>query len=93
FDLEVASGVWVTNEPGTDTGPWGQMLLPVDPPLHLDEGELLETEVRRAELPDGAPGWVAWRARVQGTDREVGGHEFAGFPADLDDLYPEGAPG
>ncbi|MDX1567862.1 MAG: class I SAM-dependent methyltransferase [Longimicrobiales bacterium] len=92
FDLEAAPGMWVTNEPSAAAGPWGQMLLPLDPPLDLNEGEVLEVEARREELSDGAPGWVVWRARVQGTDREVRGHEFAGFPARLDDLYPEATP-
>jgi len=88
FDLEPAPGLWVTNEPRADTGPWGQMLLPLDPSLELDAGEVLEVEVRREAFSDEAPGWLAWRAGVAGSDRQARGHEFAGFPAELADLYP-----
>lgn len=86
FDLEAAEDVWVVNEPRLRTGPWGQILLPLDPPLELDGEDVLEVEVRRDAFSDGAPGWIAWRARSPG--REVRGHEFAGFPAALEDFYP-----
>lgn len=86
FDLEPAEGVWLTNAPGPDAGPWGQILLPLDPPLEIEAGSALEAEVRRESFSDGAPGWMTWSARAEG-NAEVRGHEFAAYPAALEDLY------
>lgn len=90
FDLETAPHEWLSNRPGTRSAPWGQLLLPVDPPLEVGRGEVVEVDVRRDAFPDGAPGWIAWRVRVGGRERR--GHEFAGFPAALEDLFPEESP-
>lgn len=88
FDLEVSAESWISNAPGPDTQPWGQVVLPLDPPVAVPRGGALEAGVEYERLGDGAPGWLAWSAR---SDAGVAsGHEFAAAPAALADLYPEG---
>lgn len=89
FDLEVSAGSWISNAPGADTEPWGQLVLPLDPPVAVPRGGALDAAVEYERLGDGAPGWLTWSAR---SDAGVAsGHEFAAAPAALGDLYPEGA--
>lgn len=87
FDLETAPEDRISNAPGPEAGPWGQLLLPLDPPLRVAAGGTLEARVRPETFSDGAPGWLTWRAACG--DRRAGGHEFAAYPAALGDLYPE----
>lgn len=87
FDLRVGDGGWIGNGPGPETQPWGQVVLPLDPPVPVGPGDGFEARVEREEFSDGAPGWLAWRASSEGGDAR--GHEFAAYPAALEDLYPE----
>ena len=84
FELEAAPGEWISNAPGPDAGPWGQVVLSLEPALQVEEDGTLEAEVRREPSEDGAPGWLAWRAESGG--REIRGHEFAAYPAALGDV-------
>jgi SAM-dependent methyltransferase len=86
FDLGVTDDAWVVNGPGCDT-PWGQTVLPLDPPLEVPAGGTLHARVAPTPYPDGAPGWLAWTAECGQEVRR--GNEFAGDPYALDDLYPE----
>jgi protein arginine N-methyltransferase 1 len=87
FDLLLAPDIRISNAPGVLPGSWGQLLLPIDPPLRVPAGECIDVGVRPERLRDGAPGWLSWWARV-GED-EVRGHEFASLPASVADLYEE----
>lgn len=89
FDLEAAPGEWISNAPGPRTGPWGQIALPLDPPLRSGGDGVVEAEIWREPFSDGAPGWLAWRAASGQEARS--GHEFAAYPAALEDLYPDGS--
>ncbi|HSR42790.1 MAG TPA: hypothetical protein VLL48_11475, partial [Longimicrobiales bacterium] len=88
FELEVSVGLWISNGPGPDTQPWGQVVLPLDPPLAVPENGTVEARVAPEAFPDGAPGWLAWAASSEGG--EAKGHEFAAYPASLEDLYSGG---
>lgn len=90
FELEVAEGRWMGNGPGADTQPWGQVVLPLDPPVPVPAGGGLVARVAPESFPDGAPGWLTWRASWEGDTAT--GHEFAAYPAALEDLYPGGGP-
>lgn len=87
FDLDLGDGVWVSNEPGRDPDrvaePWGQWLLPVDPPLSAP-GTRMEARVWWETRADGLPGWMGWSCTAGHATRR--GHEFAGIPLSLDDL-------
>ncbi len=87
FDLELLPGEWVSNAPGVSPGSWGQLLLPLDPPLFVPAGEKLMVGVKPERLRDGAPGWLSWWAAAAGS--EVRGHEFSSTPASFSDLYEE----
>jgi len=87
FDLELIRGEWLYNAPGQLPCSWGQLFLPIDPPLHAASGDVIELEVRPERLADGAPGWLSWWARVGGV--EARGHEFKAQPAAFRDLYHE----
>jgi len=84
FDLLLCDGVRVSNRPGELPGSWGQVFLPVDPPLEVRQGEALRVQVRAQAVPDGAPGWLVWE--VAGEQGQRCGHEFAGAPLGLGDL-------
>ena len=84
FDLDLGDGAWVTNAPGAGGEPWGQWLLPVDPPLEAAPGTTARARVWRETLNDGAPGWMGWSCEADRTKRR--GHEFAGLPLSLEDL-------
>jgi hypothetical protein len=88
FDLEVYEGGWISNAPVQDTEPWGQWLLPVDPPLEEAEGQAVDASVWREALEDGGPGWLGWECRVEEEIRS--GHEFAGRVAGPEDLTGSG---
>lgn len=88
FELELHDDGWLSNAPREDAEPWGQWLLPVDPPLVLSPGQKLEASVWRESVADGAPGFTAWECRVGDEVRR--GHEFAGTPLGLQDLVPDG---
>jgi protein arginine N-methyltransferase 1 len=87
FDLELSPGEWISNAPGVLPGSWAQLLLPLDPPVHVPGGESLSVGVKPEPLRDGAPGWLSWWASAAGV--EVRGHEFASSPASFGDLYEE----
>jgi len=89
FELELLAGSWLSNAPRADAEPWGQWLLPVDPPLILSPGQRLEASVWRESIGGGVPGFIAWECSVGDQSRR--GHEFAGAPVGLEDLVP-GAP-
>ena len=86
FDLELGEGRVVTNRPGDRAGPWGQLTLPLDPPLPVGGDGILQATVGYDPAPDGDPGWLRWEARSGGEVRR--GHEFASSPATLEDFAP-----
>lgn len=75
FDLETLPGEWLSNAPGPDSGPWGQLLLPVDPPLTVAAGVPVEAEAGVEPSDSGGPGWWRWSVSSGGELRQ--GHEFA----------------
>jgi len=83
-DLELCEGVRLSNGPGELPASWGQLFLPLDPPLEVNKGEPLRMRVRAERLSDGAPGWLVWEASTSAQCRS--GHEFAGAPMGLRDL-------
>ncbi len=87
FDLELTPGEWISNAPGVSPGSWGQLLLPLDPPVSVRAGDPLTIDVRPERLRDGAPGWLSWWASASGA--EVRGHEFAALPASFADLHED----
>ncbi len=87
FDLELPNGEWISNAPGVSPGSWGQLFLPLDPPVRVEAGRTLKVEVKPERLRDGAPGWLSWWASADGV--EVRGHEFGSLPASFADLYAE----
>lgn len=91
FDLDLGGGRWVSNAPGERGEPWGQWLLPVDPPLEAAAGSPLSARVWREIRPDGAPGWMGWACEAGGVTRR--GHEFAGLPLSMDDVRGRGREG
>lgn len=88
FELELYADEWLSNAPRGVEEPWGQWLLPIDPPLVLAPGQELDASVWRESLENGAPGFTAWECRVG--DQVRRGHEFAGTPCGLQDLVPGG---
>lgn len=87
FDLELTPGEWISNAPGVSPGSWGQLLLPLDPPVSVQAGKPLTIGVKPERLRDGAPGWLSWWASAGGA--EVRGHEFASLPASFADLHED----
>ena len=85
FDLELSPSDTLSNAPGAEPASWGQLLLPLDPPVRVAAGEELRVEVKPELFPDGAPGWLRWIANAGEITR--GGHEFRSAPASFDDLY------
>ncbi len=85
FDMELVPGEWLSNAPGEIPGSWGQVILPLDPPLMVEAGGELKVGVAPDRLADGAPGWLSWWA--SSGDVGVRGHEFASEPASFADLY------
>ncbi len=90
FELEVHEDGWISNAPRENAEPWGQVLLPVDPPLEIAAAQTVQAAVWREELDDGSPGFMVWECRVAGEMRR--GHEFAGKAVGLEDLAPSGEP-
>lgn len=84
FDLEMGEGRVVTNRPGNGAGPWGQLVLPLDPPLEVGQDGVFRATVGYDPAPDGDPGWLRWEAESGGEVRR--GHEFASSPATLEDF-------
>ncbi|MGI9629238.1 MAG: 50S ribosomal protein L11 methyltransferase [Longimicrobiales bacterium] len=84
FDLELRGGGQVTNRPSASTGPWGQVVFPLHPPVVVDASGTFQAEVRNDQAADGAPGWLKWSGRSGSNFTR--GHEFAAAPADLTDL-------
>ncbi len=84
FDLEIADGVHLSNEPRARPEPWGQTILPLDPPLRVAEPSRIEAAVWRERLPSGAPGWVAWEVTCGREAR--GGHEFGGLTLGVEEV-------
>ena len=87
FDLELARGEWLSNAPGAAPASWGQLYLPVEPPVAVAAGQEFTAMLRPERLRDGAPGWLSWAVCADGA-RSVG-HEFASGPASFADLYAE----
>jgi len=84
FDLDLGEGEWLSNAPGAKPGTWGHLFLPVDPPLVVPAGGMLEATVGVDRTPDDLPSWLRWEVRTGGERRR--GHEFAAEPASLGDL-------
>ena len=84
FDLELATGIRLSNAPGATPGSWGHLFLPLEEPLHGAPGDTLRASVEPHSLPDGAPGWLRWEVEIAGESRR--GYELAGIPASFDDL-------
>ena len=89
FELELDEGRTMSNAPGAPGEPWGQCLLPLDPPLEAPSDTQVRARIWREPGPDGGPGWLAWSCRAG--DQERRGHEFAGIPLSLEALGLEGA--
>jgi len=85
FELEVGAGRRVSNAPGPEAGPWGQLLLPVDPPLEVEAGADIGARVGGETREDGTPGWWSWSVRAGGELRR--GHEFASLMVSGDELH------
>jgi SAM-dependent methyltransferase len=95
FDLHLPGAGWISNAPGPGAEPWGQLVLPVDPPLRVGAGGRLEAEAGPEAEEGGAPGWWRWRVHAGGELRE--GHQFASVSLSPDRLPdpadpPAGAP-
>jgi SAM-dependent methyltransferase len=89
FDLDLGDGNWVSNAPSAVPEPWGQWLLPLDPPIRVDSTSPLKVRVWWEELEDGGPGWMGWE--YTWADQIRRGHEFAGLPIESADLgFPTG---
>jgi len=86
FDMELQSGVWLSNAPGAEPGAWGYLYLPVAEPVSVPAGGNLAARVAPEVGGDGAPKWLTWEIGC-GTVR-YRGHEFKSFPASLSDLLP-----
>lgn len=86
FDLYLGGDRWVCNHPQARSEPWGQWLLPLDPPVELPRGVVATCRVWRDLDPRGGPGWMGWSCSWDGGDRR--GHEFAGIPFSADNLRP-----
>ena len=84
FDLDLDQGQRITNAPGDACGPWGQLALPLDPPVVVDDSGRFDATIGYDPTPDGAPGWLRWQAHSGSS--AAGGHEFAAEPASLEDL-------
>jgi hypothetical protein len=87
FDLRLGPNQWISNAPGVSPGSWGQLFLPLDPPVEVSAGASIEVGVKPERLKDGAPGWLSWWANTG--DAEIRGHEFASMPASFADLHQE----
>lgn len=85
FDLHLNRRERISNAPGADPASWGQLVLPLDPPLRVPAGSELRAAVSVEKFPDGAPGWLSWAATAAG--QRSGGHEFRSEPASFADLY------
>lgn len=93
FDLELVSGIALSNAPGTVPASWGQVYLPCDPPLSVPPAGEMSAVVDVEHAGDAAPGYLAWRLVVGDATRR--GHEFASAPAALADVAarsPDGIP-
>ncbi len=84
FDLDLGASEHLSNAPGANPASWGQLLLPLDPPLRVPAGRQIRAEVRPDPLADGAPGLLRWSAAAAG--RRASGHEFLSQPASFADL-------
>lgn len=84
FELDLGGGERLSNAPGATPASWGQLFLPVDPPLPVAAGGELRVAVAPHAAADGLPGWLAWD--VEAGEQCRRGHEFYAAPAALDDL-------
>ncbi|NJD19616.1 MAG: methyltransferase domain-containing protein, partial [Gemmatimonadetes bacterium] len=66
FDLELGEGRWVGNGPAGPGEPWGQWLLPLDPPLEAPAGAAVTARAWREVRTDGGPGWMGWSCEAGG---------------------------
>lgn len=79
FSLHLPGGRIVDNRPsasGPDVGVWGQLLLPVDPPLSVRPEDHLVAVVERPGAPEAEPRWFRWSVEAHGERRTM--HEFEG---------------
>lgn len=90
FELGLQGGGQISNRPAPRSGPWGQTVLPLDPPIIIDESAQLSASITVDAAPDGAPGWLGWTATSG--DQTSRGHEFAAAPAALEDLMGTSEP-
>lgn len=89
FDLWAGGTTWLSNAPGAG-GAWGQLFLPFREPVDMPLGTALDTTIEVMDLDGTTPGWMSWESRVTGPTGAVAvrrGHEFAGRPASLEDLF------
>lgn len=87
FELHQEGMPPFTTAPGEGSA-WGQLVLPLDPPLEARAGDRLTAWAGPGSSPAGTPGWMAWRAACGGEERR--GNEFGAGPEDLTDLFPSG---
>jgi hypothetical protein len=85
FDLEVGDR-WLSNAPGGDPRSWGNLFLPLDREVTVEEGATLAAAVAPETADDGAPSWLTWE--VRSGEYQFRGHEFKANPASLADLAP-----
>jgi protein arginine N-methyltransferase 7 len=84
FELEISDRVHLSNEPRDRPEPWGQTILPLDPPLRVAGPSRIEAAVWRERRPGGAPGWLAWEVRCGEESRR--GHEFGGLTLGIEEV-------
>ncbi len=89
FDLELGGEQRLSDAPGVESGSWGHLFLPIDPPLEVRAGSGIRATVGATARGDGAPGWLAWEVEVGEEHRT--GHAFRSGPASLADVI-EGSP-
>lgn len=103
FDAQLSKGVRISNGPSAPGSSWGQNFLPLQTPVQVKKGEVLELRVRTA--PWGRKLIWAWEARFFG--KRAGGRArapraefnhstFRGFPFSKDRYQkrtPQFAPG
>jgi SAM-dependent methyltransferase len=73
-------GEWLSTSPRAEAMHWSQVLLPLDPPLALSEGEKLGLELQRPPYGD----WV-WKTRT--ADHRQQASTFFSEPPALDKLH------
>jgi protein arginine N-methyltransferase 1 len=91
FELDLGGGERLSNAPGAHPASWGQLFLPIDPPLQGEAGSTVSAIIRCDALADGTPAYLSWKLKAGAAFRR--GHEFAAEPASLADLVATSSDG